>query len=432
MSTKTSTDNKSEVKLRRGESGQAIVLMALVAVFLIGMLGLAIDGGGMYFLWRDAQNASDAAVMAGTYARCTKGNSAQVVKAGLAAAALNGFDNNGTTNTVAIYNPPIDGAGVGNLNYIQVNITAKKPSYFIQVVYKNPLQVTTRAVGFCIPPLDPTTIPAVFAGSLTCTNAIHWTNSESSITGGLFSNTDILMGGGGQGNVIIGDSGAVGTVDYHDQNSTWYKSDGTTTTLPANNAPAKTDPLNLQMADYVSGGSAAKRAALYKSIISSADDPTYNDGNNTWKPDNGTPLEGLYYVDGNVDIGTNVDVNGDRNGDGRHDGLTIVATGDIKINVGSGMDLHYYSGGGGDGIITYSGSGLGDPCGHNSVDVSGSAASVVGVIYAPNGGVNFNLSNLTMRGAIIANTITMGGSNFTLVYDPTLIPPRPPSVNVAE
>jgi len=46
--------------------------------------------------------------------------------------------------------------------------------------------------------------------------------------------------------------------------------------------------------------------------------------------------------------------------------------------------------------------------------------------------VNFNLSNLTMRGAIIANTITMGGSNFTLVYDPTLIPPRPPSVNVAE
>jgi len=72
---------------KRAESGQAIVLMALVMVALLGMLGLAIDGGGLYFLWRDAQNATDAAVLAASYARCTNGD---IIKAGLAAAAKNG------------------------------------------------------------------------------------------------------------------------------------------------------------------------------------------------------------------------------------------------------------------------------------------------------------------------------------------------------
>ncbi|MBK8028375.1 MAG: hypothetical protein IPK17_02470 [Chloroflexi bacterium] len=42
---------------------------------LIGALGLAVDGGGLFFLQRDAQNAADAAAIAGAYARCTSINS---------------------------------------------------------------------------------------------------------------------------------------------------------------------------------------------------------------------------------------------------------------------------------------------------------------------------------------------------------------------
>src|SRR5689334_18713094 len=158
-------NNHDGTKPRRAESGQAIVLMALVAVMLLGMLGLAIDGGGLYFLWRDAQNASDAAVMAATYARCTNATPDNIRKAGLQAAAQNGFDNNGVSNTVTVYTPPNDGPGVGNNNYIQVIINAQKPSYFVQIVYKKPLAVTTHAVGFCIPPLDPSTVPAIYGGS---------------------------------------------------------------------------------------------------------------------------------------------------------------------------------------------------------------------------------------------------------------------------
>src|SRR3990172_7448497 len=61
------------------EAGQAIVILALVMVALIGFLGLVVDGGGLLFLQRDAQNATDAAVIAATYARCTNATRGDVI-----------------------------------------------------------------------------------------------------------------------------------------------------------------------------------------------------------------------------------------------------------------------------------------------------------------------------------------------------------------
>src|SRR5439155_10692410 len=49
---------------RRLQSGQAIVLIALMMIVLIGMLGLAIDGGRAYIDKRELQDAVDAAVLA--------------------------------------------------------------------------------------------------------------------------------------------------------------------------------------------------------------------------------------------------------------------------------------------------------------------------------------------------------------------------------
>jgi Flp pilus assembly protein TadG len=49
---------------RRRQSGQVIVLVALTMLVLIGMLGLAIDGGRAFIDRRELQNAVDAAVLA--------------------------------------------------------------------------------------------------------------------------------------------------------------------------------------------------------------------------------------------------------------------------------------------------------------------------------------------------------------------------------
>ncbi|MEK7325471.1 MAG: Tad domain-containing protein, partial [Chloroflexota bacterium] len=48
----------------RSESGQAVVLLAVMMVVLLGMAGLAIDGGNLYAHKRHAQNAVDNATLA--------------------------------------------------------------------------------------------------------------------------------------------------------------------------------------------------------------------------------------------------------------------------------------------------------------------------------------------------------------------------------
>jgi len=51
---------------RKNESGQAIVVMAIGLVVLLAFAALAIDAGNIYTAKREAQNAADAAAMAGT------------------------------------------------------------------------------------------------------------------------------------------------------------------------------------------------------------------------------------------------------------------------------------------------------------------------------------------------------------------------------
>ena len=52
------------------ERGQSLVFIAIFMVALIGILALAIDGGLGYSKRRQAQNAADAAALAGADALC--------------------------------------------------------------------------------------------------------------------------------------------------------------------------------------------------------------------------------------------------------------------------------------------------------------------------------------------------------------------------
>ncbi|HVD02517.1 MAG TPA: TadE/TadG family type IV pilus assembly protein [Candidatus Dormibacteraeota bacterium] len=55
---------RASSRSRRGERGQAIVFVALMVVVLIGMIGLAVDGGRLYWERRILQNSVDAAALA--------------------------------------------------------------------------------------------------------------------------------------------------------------------------------------------------------------------------------------------------------------------------------------------------------------------------------------------------------------------------------
>ena len=56
------------------EHGQSLIIVALIMVALIAMLAFALDGGNTYFQRRNAQNAADAAAIAGANAYCKELN----------------------------------------------------------------------------------------------------------------------------------------------------------------------------------------------------------------------------------------------------------------------------------------------------------------------------------------------------------------------
>src|ERR1043166_5008772 len=62
---------------RSFERGQALVLIALAAIGLFAIAGLAIDGSAKYSDRRHAQNAADTAALAGAYAKITDAQSSQ-------------------------------------------------------------------------------------------------------------------------------------------------------------------------------------------------------------------------------------------------------------------------------------------------------------------------------------------------------------------
>src|ERR1043166_5278919 len=80
--------------------GQALVLITLAAVGLFAFAALAIDGSAVYSDRRHAQNAADTAALAGALAKI---NSQDWTAAGQARATSNGYNNNGVTNIVEVW-----------------------------------------------------------------------------------------------------------------------------------------------------------------------------------------------------------------------------------------------------------------------------------------------------------------------------------------
>jgi Putative Flp pilus-assembly TadE/G-like len=194
------------------QSGQVIILVAISMIALLGMAGLAIDGGRLLFLRRDAQNANDAAVLSSVFALCTGGTEAQVIAAGEATASANGFTDN-VEQTIVVVDP--DPAGLPSDACaecsVAVTITRDIQPYFIQLVYSGQLEVTTYAVGTCTPdsvPVDDDTdnngipdadepqLAAFWGGAPTgaCNQpAVDLAGSDIIIKGNIHSNSDIDM-----------------------------------------------------------------------------------------------------------------------------------------------------------------------------------------------------------------------------------------------
>jgi Flp pilus assembly protein TadG len=176
---------------KKTERGQALILITFALIGLIALTGLTVDGGMAYSDRRSAQNAADSAAFAAALAY-SRGQAFESI--GQSAAAINGYNNDGTTNIVTITSedspPGVCPAGATNNKDITVEIMSVVDTTFTNVVgiqqVTNGVTAITRACGTYIAPL--------FGGNAIV--GLNPSNSDCAFDSDTGNATWLLEGGG--------------------------------------------------------------------------------------------------------------------------------------------------------------------------------------------------------------------------------------------
>ena len=145
-------------KTHFSERGQALIIFVFALIGLIGITGLAVDGGNVLAERRHAQNAADTAAMAGALAKingqkanstwtdalCSTTSSAcwsVIVNTAKNRASSNGYTGDLVNNTVEVHIPPISGPysdcsdySFDCRDYVQVIINTNVNTFFARAL----------------------------------------------------------------------------------------------------------------------------------------------------------------------------------------------------------------------------------------------------------------------------------------------------------
>lgn len=122
-------------KQMRSKRGQVILMVAILIVPILGMVGIAIDSGYLFFTRRAMQTAADSAALAGSLDQANNGSTSldTVTAAAKADAKTNGFDDAADDVTVTVHSPPSSGS-FQNVDYVEVIIQKTIPPVFMNVL----------------------------------------------------------------------------------------------------------------------------------------------------------------------------------------------------------------------------------------------------------------------------------------------------------
>jgi len=152
---------------RRGESGVAVIMMAILMGVFLAFGGLVLDGGRIYFEKRRMQAAADAAAYGGALElkrglRPNLNLENEIIAAGRDDAKLNGFEHGVNTIDVAINHPPTTGPNSGSTGHVEAIITQTVPTFLMRVLNIASATVSARGVAgleangdACVIALDP-------------------------------------------------------------------------------------------------------------------------------------------------------------------------------------------------------------------------------------------------------------------------------------
>ena len=149
------------LRFRRDERGSYLIMTALLAPALVGIVGLSTDYGLWMQTQRAMQNAADSAAASAATAYATSNtNSATQAKA---VASSYGFVDGTGGVTVTVNRPPTTGNYTTNSGAIEVIITGTRTAYFSRIISSDSGTIKARAVGLasgngsgCVLALDTT------------------------------------------------------------------------------------------------------------------------------------------------------------------------------------------------------------------------------------------------------------------------------------
>jgi Putative Flp pilus-assembly TadE/G-like len=172
--------------------GQVMVLICVALVAVVGMIAVVADFSFMQHQRNMMQTAADSAATAGA----EELNYGDVVAAGKADAARNGYSDGQSRVTVAINNPPSSGPNASNAAYVEAIVTKPEPTYFLRAFGVSTMTVSARAVAYvgggpnCIYVLNPTA-----SGALSANGSVNMQSSCGIIVDS--SASDALAANGG-------------------------------------------------------------------------------------------------------------------------------------------------------------------------------------------------------------------------------------------
>ena len=391
---------------RSSERGQALILIVFAIMALVGVIGLAVDGGNAYADRRQAQNAADAAALAGALARL---NGEKWLDTTYAVARENGYNNDGVNSIVQINVPPDSGTYKDNAEYIQVKITSNLRTYFASVVgmprITNVVETIARSKpAEWLPMFDGAAVVSLGAQSDCGDNKAFWMHAESTLDivgGGVFvnsGNSSCALIQQANGSIRLSSGNSIKVVGGWD-----ISKPRLLTPFPPIHAPPVTYPPPFYMPKPGCGG---------REAMVSADGSTMSPGSwgETFPPLGVSNLQnGIYCLTGDFIMGTGQELSGG--------GVLIyMETGQMKIQGGAQWNLNPPKNGPYAGLLVYQ-----PQQNHNLMVLNANAASAVtGTFLVPGAGIRFkgNDSKHGFHSQFVGLFIDGdGNSNIVILYD---------------
>jgi hypothetical protein len=228
------------MKKKKSESGQALYLLVVGIVSLIGFTALAIDGGRLFSERRTIQGVSDTAAFTGAMFLGRSASIDESMKTYAVAAADQIAQENGYDDADANVSVTTTVTEVGYYYHVTTEITSEIDPTFAQLIFNGPLEVRTQAVTRVLPLYEVVFGDALFSLNETACDSMKFSgSSDITITGtGIFSNstcdagTDQSISFEGTNDTFIeGSMTAAGGINTQG-GATWTADGGTNTHFP--------------------------------------------------------------------------------------------------------------------------------------------------------------------------------------------------------